>query len=306
MFKIITTALVFFAISTTAHADKIYAGSATGAYTNTFCPLVQDALKTEYFEYACAATKGTGENVELVLANPTHVGIGQLNIMATLEQSKLAKLKIVAPNVGFECLYGVTSDPQITSLSAISKRAPAALPSAKSGSTLTFEQLQALDDNLSSLRNITHYEDAMTALQAVASGDAVITSFVQFADTSNPTFQFANENGMTFIPMINRKILRQKANGIQLFEPKEVSVEPQGLISFVKREAPPTITTSCTQVVFFTGVSDGLAGVEKEDQDLIAATLEKVQPPSGGKWDDIFANVRNLTGDALEKIKNLN
>ena len=77
------------------------------------------------------------------------------------------KLAIVNPDMGFECLYAVTSDQSVNSLKGLSARMPVALPSEKSGSTATFRFLQTLDDGLASLRRVTNHGSALEAVVAV-------------------------------------------------------------------------------------------------------------------------------------------
>ena len=85
--------------------------------------------------------------------------------------------------------------------------------------------------------------------------------FVQFPGTRNDVFKLINDNELSFVPVINRNILRQEANGIKLYEALEVNVTPQGLLSMLKREDAPTIQTSCTKIALFTGNADGLEAV---------------------------------------------
>lgn len=302
--KTISLAIALATSAFTAHAQSINAGSASGSYTNTFCPQVQDALKTEYFNMSCAESKGTGDNVGRVLQKPTDVGIGQMDLLAAQPEDVLAKLTIVNPGLGLECLYAVTADPSIESLSGISKRTPLALPSETSGSALTFKALQGLDENLAGLRNVKNYGDSLEAVNAVVSGDAAMAFFVQFPDKDNEVFKVANKNKLSFIPMISRKILRQEAGGIKLYEPSTVNVTPQGLLSIIKGGDQPSITTTCTNIVLFTGTSDGLTGDAKDDQEALISALGKTQKPQGKKWAGIFDNVKAMSADALAKITN--
>ena len=176
-----------------ASAQKIHAGSASGSYTNDFCPQVQATLKKQYFEHVCAVSQGSGDNVEKVLDSPADVGLGQLDIVAARAQENPNKLTIVNPELGLECLYAVTTDHSITSLAGLAARMPIALPPQKSGSTATFEYLQSLDDGLSKLRKLTYYDSALGAVQAVVKGESALAFFVQFPNTNNPVFETIND-----------------------------------------------------------------------------------------------------------------
>lgn len=289
------------ALASPASAEFIHAGSESGSYTGTFCPLVQAALKSEYFDMSCKTSAGTGANINSVLANPKDVALGQLDIVGSQPQSMLDKLAIVDPDMGLECLYAVTADPDISSISEISKRIPMALPSADSGSALTFKKLQSLDENLASLRNIQNMPDAKSAVQSVVDGQAAMAFFVQFPDTDNEVFEIANKNDLTFIPVITRKLLRQEANGIKLYQPSEVSVTSPGWAGKLQGKSGLTVTTTCTKIVVFTGVAETMTGEDAEDQLAKIQAIGRTERPASKKWTDIFGNVKSLTEEAVAK-----
>jgi hypothetical protein len=81
--------------ATSATAQSIYAGSASGSYTNDFCPEVESKLKSAYFEHRCATSEGTGDNVDKVLADPKSVGFGQLDVVAARMMESPGKLAMV-------------------------------------------------------------------------------------------------------------------------------------------------------------------------------------------------------------------
>lgn len=290
-------ALAIVALAATAGesvaAPKIHAGSAAGAYTNRFCPQVVEEVKKEYFEHRCAVSAGTGANVEAVAATPTDIGIGQLDVVTTADPTVLEKLEVVDPGLGLECLYAITSDPSITALSDLSVRIPLALPPATSGSAMTFRKLQELDESLASLRNVTHHDSALDVVRTVANGGAVLGFFVQAPDTENAVFEAANEADLSFVPVINRRILRQEHAGIRLYQPSEVSVVPQGLLGRLRGKSAPTIATTCTKIVLFTGTANALEGDALDDQEALIAQLGKVTPPQDKRSLDIAGNVKS-------------
>lgn len=286
-----------------ALAQNIHAGSASGSYTNAFCPQVQATLKKEYFEHVCATSQGTGDNVEKVLANPKDVGLGQFDIVAARAVEQPDKLTVVNPNLGLECLYAVTSDDSVDSLKGLSKRMPVALPPQKSGSTATFQYLQSLDENLNSLRNITYHDSALKAVEAVIGGDAALAFFVQFPDTNNKVFETINDANLKFVPVINRQILRREVSGYRVYEPQEVVVTPAGLLGRLTGKKPTTVDTTCTPVVLFTGAPQQLPeGVEREDQQEVIKLLAQVPRPEAGDWKDIFKNAVAIGKDKVNEL----
>jgi hypothetical protein len=62
---------------------SINTGGEKGAYHALFCPPLPVALSNAYFQgYKCSPSRGTLENIERVLRNPTNIGFVQLDIYA--------------------------------------------------------------------------------------------------------------------------------------------------------------------------------------------------------------------------------
>lgn len=289
---------------TTALAQSIHAGSATGSYTNDFCPEVQKTLKKQYFEHKCQTSEGTGDNVEKVLATPTDIGLGQFDIVAARALENPDKLEIVNPGLGLECLYAVTADAGITSLKGLSKRMPLALPSEKSGSTATFQFLQTLDEGLAELRKVKNYGSALEAVEAVINGEAALAFFVQYPNTKNKVFETINDAKLYFIPVINRRILRHQVAGKSVYEPNEVVVTPSGLLASLVGRKPQTVDTTCTPLVLFTGHPSLFPenSIQREDQEEIVKLLNEVPRPSSGDWTEVFKNAVSIGRDKIDAL----
>ena len=63
-------------------ASQINTGGESGAYHANFCPVLSPQLKLAHFDYRCAPSAGTRENIERVRANPRQLGYGQLDVFA--------------------------------------------------------------------------------------------------------------------------------------------------------------------------------------------------------------------------------
>ena len=289
--------------ATPAVGQNIFAGSATGSYTNDFCPQVEATLKSAYFEHQCQTSKGTGDNVDKVLADPKSVGIGQFDGVAARMVEEPGKLAMVDPSLGLECLYAVTSDKNVTRLKGLSPRMPIALPPEKSGSTATFQFLQSLDPGLAALRKIEHYGSAKQAVEAVAGGKAALAFFVQFPNTKNAVFETINSAQLSFVPVINRAILRHEVDGHKVYQPQKVVVTPAGLMDKITGKEDTRIDTTCTPVVLFTGAPETMPeGTERSDQQELLGLLAKVQRPSTGDWTDIFDNALAFSKDKYNEL----
>lgn len=289
--------------TTPALAQEIHAGSAAGSYTNDFCPQVEDKLKTAYFEHQCTTSQGTGDNIDKVLARPKSVGIGQFDVVAARMLKEPGKLAIADPGIGLECLYAVTSDESIDRLKGLSPRMPIALPPKKSGSTATFEFLQSLDPGLATLRKITHYGSAQEAVEAVTLGKAALAFFVQFPNTKNPVFETINSAELTFVPVINRTILRHDVDGHKVYQPQKVVVTPVGLMGKLTGKEDTRIDTTCTPVVLFSGSPETMPeGHDRSDQEEVMNLLTTVQRPSSGDWTDIFDNAVTFSKEKYAEL----
>ena len=291
-------------LSAPALAQKIHAGSATGSYTNDFCPQVQNTLADQYFEHQCTTSQGTGDNVEKVLTNKEDVGLGQFDIVAAQAIANPDKLALVDPKLGLECLYAVTTNSNLTRLKGLSPRMPIALPPEKSGSSATFRFLQSLDEGLADLRRIKHYGSALDAVNAVVAGDAALAFFVQFPKTSNAVFKAINDAKLNFVPVINRAILRHEVAGLKVYQPQEVVVTPAGLLAKLTGKQPAKIDTTCTPVLLFTGHPSLFpeGSTARQDQEELIQLLAKTPRPESGDWKDVFKNAVAIGKEKFDEL----
>lgn len=290
MKKTLIATAIALTVSTAALGEGIHSGSKSGAYFNTVCPQVKDSLSKAYFQHQCETSLGTLDNQAKVTASPGDVGIGQWDVMAQLPAEQLDALEIVDPKIGLECIYAVTSETGLTSLADLHERIPMALPSEKSGSTATFKFMQTLDpDGLGS---------ASDAIQSVIDGDAKIAFFVQMPDTGNAVFKQINKAKLSFIPVINRTILKQEIAGIRLYEAGQVAVTPQGLLASLTKKPVPVIDTTCTKIVAFTGkATEG-----NVDQHDLIKQLGAIEPPKAdSKLGSMLGNFKTLATDQIAK-----
>lgn len=296
-----TLLLLIFLALPVALGQRIHAGSETGSYTNDFCPQVERALRAEFFEHTCTTSQGSSENIERVQQNPHDVGIGQFDVVAEAADNNPNTFAFVNPGIGVECLYAVTREANIENLSGLSPRMPVALPGEQSGSTTTFRFLQTLDESLASMRNVSYYESAIEAVRAVVNGDAALAFFVQFPNTDNPVFQTINNNNLSFVPVVNRQILRREVGGQNVYQPQEVVVTPGGFFGF---GSPTTVLTTCMPMVLFTGDPELFeeGSVERQDQVDLLAQLAETQAPTTGNWTNIFRNAVDVSQERIQSF----
>src|SRR5215467_1545229 len=175
---------------------SINTGGEKGAYHTLFCPPLPAALSNAYFHgYKCTPSKGTLENVDRVLTNPTNIGFVQFDIYAneTIKQAEeFKKLTVIRSDIACEGLWMVTKNPDLNNyghILALSRRIPFILPAQASGSAASFAFLQANDpEGLGRVpeANKRYVADATAVLNETASSvSGAVGFFVQFADPEN-------------------------------------------------------------------------------------------------------------------------
>ena len=145
-----------------ASATQINTGGETGAYHASFCPALAGQLKLAQFDYRCAPSAGTRENMDRVAADPRQLGYGQLDVFALESRQMKAEdaFTIVRQDDVRECVFAVTRNKQITNWGELSVNAGNLrfiLPPATSGSAGTFQFLRTIDaDGLGRAKTVTH------------------------------------------------------------------------------------------------------------------------------------------------------
>lgn len=307
-------------IASAQDGPTIFTGGTGGAYFNDFGPTVADILgdspsdevresgilgdpdnpELVFINYTLTNTDGTGDNKERVKAAPSlNLGVGQFNEVAT-DADGLWFVDTGAK----ECLFGVSSNNSITSASNLNPRVPFGLPGAKSGSASTFMRLEPF----ASMRNVKNFESTKAMLRGVAAGEVPAGGFVQLPDTTNPNFEAAAH--LHFFGVINRRMLREKVNGISVYTGvPDILVSPgSGWQVVGLGDAAKKVTTACTPVVIFGTDPSLLTGYDAEDMALIRDTLKKAANeglliPDTGDWRSMFADMAERVASGQSAIE---
>jgi hypothetical protein len=302
----INTALLLFALPATA--SQINTGAAGGAYHASFCPALSAQLKQAQFDYRCAPSNGTRENMERVLANPRQLGYGQLDSFAVESQQLKAEsaLTIVRQDDARECLFAVTRNRDVSNygeLSAHAGKLRFILPPANSGSASTFALLRSIDaEGLGKARSVTHASSAEDAIRQALSADDTVTLFVQFPDPDNERFTLVRDLGGHVVPVIDRTILRQEIGGKKIYFAQEIQVGNAEWIKSARK-----VVTACTPLVIFTGRPERVQGEQarKDHEDLIR-TVSALQSVSLMPEESLFARLlkrtKELSATSTEKV----
>ncbi len=297
--------------ASSALASQINTAGSSGAYAQTFCPLLEKALKDNQFDYVCTPSEGSRENIQRSVADPIQVGYTQFDVYA-LERERLGGGNLLTPirnDIARECLFMVTRNKQLTSFGQIAAAASQlkfVLPPVKSGSAATFEYLQQIDpQGLGLAQDVTYAESADAAITQAMTADDVVTLFVQFADPSNPRFKSIQEGGGSIVPVIDRAILRQELNGEKIYYAEETEIASPKWNKVV-----PKIITACTPMLIVTGTSERVdnATLKRDQEDLIrtvkALPIEKLRPKQGF-FKSLWNKTKELSAQSVEKMVDL-
>jgi hypothetical protein len=305
----VTVAFAGGALAEGSRAQSINTGGEKGAYHTQFCPPLPAALSNEYFQsYKCTPSKGTLENIDRVLKDPTSLGFVQLDVYAN-EASKrpeeFKKLTVVRSDIACEGLWMVTKNPALNNYGhvlALSRRIPFVLPAQASGSAATFAFLQANDrDGLGRVpeANIRYAADATAVLNEAASSTAgAVGFFVQFADPENANIKLIVEKGLTVIPVASRQILHLMLNDRNIYQLQTFTLRSVGL--FVKASEA---TTVCTPVAVITGTPEQFGSErDKDDQRDLIETVREVSAERLLPQESRVAQLIRDTKKASERV----
>ncbi len=311
---IVAVVVAAVSVDMTAQADnKIYTGGRSGSYFNSFGPKIDSVLERSFFHYDVATSAGSGENLRRVIEDPSAIGLAQSDVLAfetSQDPSWAEQIVIIRSDVAYECVFAITSPDFADRLrnwgdvQSFARRLTIAVGPEASGSATTLRFLRRLSDRLAQAR-VMHMENTDTAIATIIDRQAQLGFFVQFADTGNPRFETINDAELSFIPVIDRSMLRQRVNGEPVYKAQEVKVTSAGLLSWrgVKR-----VVTACTPLVIITGSPDRFPEGSAERLDLVDmiaalrdAPVEELRPDEGW-FTALLDDAVELSGQGLETL----
>jgi hypothetical protein len=289
-----------------ASARQINTGDATGAYHADFCPLLAGQLRLAQFDYACAGSSGTRENMARVAADPLQVGYGQLDVFA-LESRKLdpGLLTLVRQDDVRVCLYAATRNKQVTNWGELAAHAGSlrfVLPPESSDSAATFAFLQGIDpDGLGRAGSVAHVASVEEAIREALASDDAASLLVELPDPGSRPFEIVRARGGHLVPVIDRAVLRQAVGDRKVYFPQEVEIESAGWTRSARK-----LVTACTPLVVFTGrperVAEGPARRDHEDLIRTAAALKPADLlPEASFLGQALKRTRELSASGTER-----
>lgn len=293
----------------------INTGGEKGAYHTTFCPPLPGVLSNAYFQgYSCTTSKGTPDNIDRVMKNPSAIGFVQLDVYAAMaaKSPDVAKNTVVIrKDIASEGLFMLTKNPDLKNFGdvlGLVRRIPFILPPVGSGPDASFSYLQSIDpDGLGRVpeANKRRAADATKMIEAVAeSSDGAVGFFVQFADPENGNIKLMLEKGLTVIPVVSKEILRAKLGEEQLYQLTSFTIKTTGVGIFGK---PVTVETAATPVAIITGSPAMFTDKNAVDdqKDLITkvrnVNAEKLLPQEG-RLASLVKSFKVISGKTAEEV----
>jgi len=297
-----------------ANDGKIYAGPRTGAYYDSFGPVLKDALAKSFFRYDVSETQGDSETIAKVAADPTAIGLIQADLLANELAAKpelAQKLTVIRADVAQQCLFAVTNQANADRLKSwgdvqsYARRLRLVTGPQTSGAAGSLAHLKRLSEPLQQA-TIAYQSSVEAALDLVITGAADLAFFVQFPDLTSPRFAKINDAKLIYLPVIDRPLLRVTTLGeTRAYLAEDVTVVPPDLINL---RAPVKLTTSCTPVAYITGTPEAFPAGSPQQLDArelverVRALKVSALRPQEGWLKLVLDQAAEVTGAGLESL----
>jgi hypothetical protein len=289
-------------------AKAVYTAGPFGAYHTLFCSaIVSELAKGKFTGYSCTPSGGTPDNIAKVLADPRSIGLAQLDVFArwSLDNTVAAKSLVLVRTLACEGLFMVThvkdmsgtSFAQIVGLAHHLKFAVA-----DGGSRASFEFLQKTDPKgIGRARNIAIVENATAVIDQVASGNAAVGFFVQFADPSNANIRLLQIRALRTVPVVSPELVAATVGNTPVYQVRTFSLTERGMFHDASK-----VTTACTPAVIITGAPDAIADPKAADEQRAMISRIKAAPDAAflpeGRFAELIASAPPVAAPALEEM----
>jgi hypothetical protein len=310
----VCAALAAFALVVPAHsADdsiKVVWGGGkqgTSAYTDAYVPAVIKVLDSIHMTgyHWGGESQGTIANAESVTNNPTHLAVGQLDILSLIQgkpipsqTGKNYSFTILQKNLGPECLYLVINDKTYKTFGDVLGNAwqlSLVTGGEKSGSFGTWQVLAATyPDDLKDM-TVAHVGSNDDIIKAVKSQKDTVGFFVMRPDPNSAIFKSIKDADLTLVPVVDFEI-----EGKYDFKNMKVS---HGLFG------GNYLTTACTSVALITGDPANPALADAKAKKRLDETIRRIAGvdssafrPNSDTWADMWDSLTEVAADESKQL----
>lgn len=293
--------------------DKVVWGGGkkkSSTYSGKYVPHVIDVLnqnRLSGYEWG-GPSQGTVMNAELVTQNPTHLALGQLDILENLSGTPMPDgsgnyaFTILHKNIGPECLYAVTAQEGYSTWGHVLGNAwdlTIYTGGEKSGSYGTLKGLMEIYPDLEDVE-VVHAGGNKAIIEAVKTKPSSMGFFVMRPDPASSIFKDIDSAGLSLIPVVDFDLE-------DVYEFMTLKVASGGFFSDAKYH-----NTACTSVALITGDPASLdANDKKQKRQLrrLKATINRVRAvesdtlkPNLSSWRDMWDSMKAMTKDAATDL----
>lgn len=274
-------------------------------YSRVMVPVVIEQLaKQRLAGYQWGGpSAGTIENAIRVTMNPTHVALGQSDILKRLNGQPIVidgvdtgltyNFTVVQPDIADECLYMATKSPYYTTWGHVLENAwdiTVVTGGETSGSYGTLIGLQETypDFQDAIIKSVGGTDDI---LQSIIDGsESTFGFFVIRTDPSSSTFTTITDEGLSLVPVVDFDL-----EGT--YEFKSLKIQQGGMFSDAVYH-----DTACTQVQLITG---SLENVDPEDRTYrrLEATIERASRTPAAEFKQAVVSELTSWRDYLDNVK---
>jgi hypothetical protein len=285
------------------------------SYSGKIVPIVIDQLSSERLAgYNWGGpSEGTGMNAMKVTVNPTHLALGQADILQSLNGTQIPgtswnyAFTVVQDDIADECLYMVTKSEYYTTWGHVLENAWDISISTGGEQSGSFGTLMGLQNRYPDLMdaNITNVGGTVNIVQSVINGgESQFGFFVMRPDPENPIFEMINDNDLKLVPIIDFDI-----EDLYTFKSLKVSNSTWGGFGSEAKFHE----TACTKVQLITGDPKMLSPDQSKAKRRLEATIERASAIDGASfkeavvgqftsWKDYLDSVREIGGDKLDTM----
>lgn len=256
-------------------------------------------------------SQGTAMNAARVTFNPTHLALGQADILSRLNGTQIPgtdmtyNFTVLQTDIGDECLYMVTKNPYYKTWGNVLENAwdiSIATGGELSGS---FGTLQSLMEIYPKLRDalVEHAGGTGDIVQSVVDGKTTFGFFVMRPDPNNDVFEAIADNELALVPVVDFD-LEDK------YRFQSLKIAASG---FFGTGEGIYHETACTQIQVITGNPQMLTDDQSRYKRRLEATIKRVSTIDGPAfkqavvgqfttWHDYLSSVRDIGSERLQEL----